>query len=257
MPRKEFVEHSSYTTIELVNRYVYWNIAKDTHYTIVAQPDWIIKLPINKKKDLFNIQLEVGRGLVFPLAILDNPTVIPKEYIIESKEGVFFVVQYMMWKELPYRVKEQLITEYPQQWENWTSRAVPTNIPLHLHKYANTFSSEEGSNCLAATLFAVTGQEWIIYEWLHPQAFMNGLKHAGYSVVKDEPSEDDVIVWQDEDGNIQHASYCVGNNLFFNKNGQMIFNPWKIVHWEEVSEAWKRYSMSIYRRELARKLHRE
>jgi hypothetical protein len=245
MPEQEFFEHASYRQIELVNRYVYWRTSKDVEFVIVAHSNWITNLRTEQKRELFEAQVKLERGLIFPVSMFSDMSVVPEEFIIEDN----VVVQHVMWKELPLITKEQVLKEYAKQWDSWTSIVVPTNIPSYLQKYANTFSSNEGSNCLAATLFAVTGQEWMIHEWLHPKTFMNGLKHAGYFVVKDELREDDVVVWQDEYGNIQHASYYVGDHLLFNKNGQTIFNPWKIVQWEEVSDTWKQYVISIYRRE--------
>jgi hypothetical protein len=247
IPRTEFSDHSSYAKVEFANCYRYWDISKDAKIVIVAHSDWITKLPVQKKQELFVIQEEVERGLVFPLALLSDPTVVPREYIVEGKESSSFVVQYAMWNALPYTMKEQVINEYTKQWYSWTGYAIPANIAPHLRKYANTFSTSEGSNCLAAVLFAITEQEWIIHEWIHPQTFMNGLKQAGYLIVDDEVRNGDVVVWKDVDGNVQHGSYCVGNQLFFNKNGQTIFNPWQIVQWEEVREEWKAYNMSVYR----------
>lgn len=47
---------------------------------------------------------------------------------------------------------------------------------------------------------------------------------------------------------IKHASYHIGNNLFFNKNGQTFFNPWKVTHLDQLNKEWNQYKMIVYRK---------
>ena len=60
----------------------------------------------------------------------------------------------------------------------------------------------------------------------------------------------DVVAWVDEEEVIQHAAYCIDGDLFFNKNGQTFFNPWKIVHGDELKKEWERYTLRVYRKSL-------
>ena len=157
-----------------------------------------------------------------------------------------------MWKRLPYSSKAQAIQAYALEWDSWTSLEVPMKTPAHLKKYANTFSTESGANCLAATLYAISThpiqQGWIVHEWIHQKTFLEGLKNAEYDPIDDALQEGDVVTWVNEEGVIQHAAYHIGGHILFNKNGQTFFNPWKIVKYDELIEEWKRYSVRTYRK---------
>jgi hypothetical protein len=79
---------------------------------------------------------------------------------------------------------------------------------------------------------------------------MQGLKNESYSFIASEDIQaGDVVIWEDFNGTIQHASYHIGKQLFFNKNGQTIFNPWKITHFAELKETWNKYHIRIYRKQ--------
>lgn len=248
IPRDEFFKHSTYNQIQLVNSYEYWMISKEAHYVLVANHDWIENLLMQQKKELFELQVRMGRGLVLPLSLFLDKNGIPKEYIVVDREERFVVLQHGMWRQLSYENKSQLIKRYAKEWDDWNCHEVPKQAPLHLKKYANTFSTLPGSNCLSATLFAISKSEWIIEEWVHPQTFERGLIRADYSLTKTDLCAGDVVVWKNSDGIIQHAAYHIESKLFFNKNGQTFFNPWKIVSWNDLNEEWKRYEINVYRK---------
>lgn len=252
IPRAEFFQHSSYNGIQLVNSYMYWMISKDAEFVIVAQPEWITTLPTDARYTLLKLQIELGRGLVGPLSILSVQHTFPEDYIVEINTEKFGVMQRAMWLKLPTPIKEEIICKTAQQYDDWTSLQAPTSTPSHLANYANMFSSEPGANCLAATLYAISSKpeldEWIIHEWIHGETFMQQLTRASFTRIEDDFAGGDVIIWVDDNGNTQHATYCIDGQLFFNKNGQTFFNPWKIVDWTELEEEWKRFKPYVYRR---------
>lgn len=252
VPKEEFLKHSSYKQIEMSNSYMYWNISIKAEFIIVAQPSWIRRLPESMKRDILTIQHQMGRGLIFPLSLFSCANLLPEEYIVEGDGENVFVIQAYIWSELPFQVKRDAIQAYAQLWDSWTCFEVPQKTPAHIKEYANKFSTVSGSNCLSATLFAITEQEWIIHEWVHPHTFVIGLKKANYFLTNEEVMEGDVITWSGNDGVIQHATYHLGDNLFFNKNGQTFFNPWKITHFEQLNEEWGQYKMNVYRRKLSK-----
>ncbi len=251
IPRDE-LKYSSYNQIQWVNSYTTWNISKDFQFVIVAQPDWVTSLSHPDKEVLFRMQHEAGRGLIFPLSYFSETAALPNEHIINVNDEQVVVIQKDMWMKLPTSYQEEAIKAYAQEYDDWTSTDIPTNIPAHLKKYANTFSTTPGANCLAAALYAINTkperQEWIIDEWMFQNTFIEGLKNAGYSPTDEEFREGDVVAWVNEDEIIQHAAYCIDGHLFFNKNGQTFFNPWKIVQWDELKEEWKRYRPRVYRK---------
>ncbi|WP_430787334.1 hypothetical protein VBD025_16175 [Virgibacillus flavescens] len=249
IPREEFFQHKSYNQIQLANSYESWNISLEAEYVIVAPPDWVNSLPSKTKAQLFHIQKEMGRGLIYPVLDLSIEASFFKDYIIEVDEAYFLILQRAMWDELSFTLKENLIKAFAQEWEDWTCYAFPEKAPLYLKKFANSFPSAAGSNCLSTVLFSITEQEWMIYEWIHPQTFIQKLIQANYSLTSSQECKaGDVVTWEDKEGVIQHASYHIGSNLFFNKNGQTFFNPWKIVDFNEFKDQWNKYRLRVYRK---------
>ena len=249
IPHKEFKNHSSYKQVQLANSYEYWNLSKDVAYVLVTPPGWVNHLPAEKKIELFHIQVAVGRGLIHPISNFSGDTSSLHNNVVEMKGEEYAVFHKVMWEELSYRCKKELITDIAQDWEEWTCYDVPTLAPPHLLPFANTFPSRAGSNCLSATLFAITQQEWIVHEWVHPQTFLLRLELEDYHVIPDQDLRaGDVVTWENEDGIIQHASYCIDGQFFFNKRGQTFFNAWSIVHLDDLKEDWGHYHTKTFRK---------
>jgi hypothetical protein len=250
IPKEEFSANATYNGIQWQNSYTYWNLSNEVEFVIVAPPDWVGRLPEVKRKQLFHRQKEVGSGLVYEISHDRIDDSIPADHLMESGGEQFIVLQKVMWEELSYDVKRDLISEFAQQWEEWTCYEYSLESRPHLQKYANVFPSSGGGNCLAATLFAVTREEWIINEWVHQKTFSLGLKRAHYRQVENgEIRDGDVVTWENESGIIQHASFCVGDDKFFNKSGQTFFNAWKIVDWTDLQEMWKSYRVKVLRKD--------
>ena len=251
-PKSEFFKHSSYNGIQMVNSYMYWNISQNVDYVIVAHPEWIVSLPRDKREAIFKLQVEMGRGLIGSLSYLADDDLFPKEYVVEVDGERIGVLQRMMWLSLSPELKEEIISRTARLYDKWTSKPASARLPAHLKKYANSFSTEPGANCLAATLYAISGQpeveEWIIHEWVHEETFTRKITQAGYLKIDEQAKAGDVVSWVNEETIIQHAAYCIDGQLFFNKNGQTFFNPWKIVEWDELKEEWERFTPCVYRK---------
>ncbi|NMH74588.1 hypothetical protein HF078_15995 [Bacillus sp. RO2] len=252
IPREEFFHHSSYKQIDLINSFMYWNISNKANNVIVADSQWVTKLPLLKRKRILQAQSNMRRGLVLPIDSLSFTKSVPKEYVVSKNEEFFLVLQQDMWGNMSYELKESLLCSYAKRWDNGSCFEVPEDTPLHIKKYTNKFSTISGSNCLSSTLFAVTKQDWVIKEWVHQKTFELALERVGYSLIKSVEgiSNGDVITWVNPKNVIQHASYHISNHLFFNKDGQTFFNPWKVTHLNQLIEEWKEYEMNIYRKKI-------
>ncbi|MBK3495087.1 hypothetical protein JFL43_09500 [Viridibacillus sp. YIM B01967] len=246
MPITEFYGHTSYTQTEFNNSYEYWNIKGATH-VIAANPAWIVSVAEDIRAFLLRRQVEVERGMVLPVTFFSDISVVPGAYIIEDS----VVLQRRMWEELPQSNKKMIMKMVAEWWEDGVCEAIPEKLPPHLLTIANTYGTTSGANCLAAALFAVSGKgsEWLLQEWVHQQAFLNGLKQCGYEAFEEDTQlmAGDVVAWLDDNEVIQHAAYYIGNGLFFNKQGQTIFNAWKIMKQEELIKKWPGMRMNIYR----------
>lgn len=243
VPREEFMAHPLYRRLELANSYQYWNIAEQLSHVIVAQPEWIERMPPEKKSRLLKSQAESGRGLLFPAALLPG---VPADSIVELDGADVVVLQSSYWQRLALPVKERFLAAYALEWDTADCHPFPKSAPLHLQGFANRYSAAHGSNCLSATLFAISGQAWIAHEWVHPETFLQGLRQYGYKPYEKEAENGDVVIWANAEGTVQHASYCLGDGLYFNKNGQTFFNPWKVIDRVELDREWAHFDHTVY-----------
>lgn len=247
IPKEEFFNHASYKQIQLANSYEYWNLSKEFEFVILAHANWITKIAPAKKEILLQIQVQMNRGLIFPRSYFPIGSLPLNEKGVINSEGESVVLYADLWEKLSFSAKSHLLKIYAQQWDNWVSEEAPVHLPNMIKKYANTFPIEAGSNCLSATLFAISQQEWMIHEWVHPQTFIKKLRITHHLIKSEELIEGDVAVWETDEGQIQHASFHVVNKLFFNKNGQTFFNPWKIIGFDKLQAEWSQYSLKLYR----------
>jgi plastocyanin len=246
VPIKEFMAHGEYKRLQLANSYLYWNIAARFSHVLVAQPDWIDRLAPPKKQRIFAQQVDSGRGLVFPSDMLPE---IPAGHTVEVDGAVYAVVQHAVWQRLSSGVKERFLKEYALLWDRPEGYVLPDNAPAHLGPFANRYSERHGSNCLSATLFAATGQAWIAGEWVHPGTFGNSLQRLGFEPSSNTADAGDIVVWSSKKGVVQHAAFCLGNGLFFNKNGQTFFNPWKVIERQELDAVWAHLDQTVFVRQ--------
>ena len=83
------------------------------------------------------------------------------------------------------------------------------------------------------------GPSEYVFEWIGK---------SGFFPTNDGVQKGDIITWENENGVIKHAAYHIADNLFFNKNGQTFFNPWKITDLSMLNEEWGHYRMEVYRK---------
>ena len=248
IPRAEFDVHPSYRDVRVANAYTFWTIDRAAPFVLHASPGWVETLPRDVRHDLLVYQVMIGRGLVFP-ATSDMSDEQLSSSIVAWGDTSHLVLHQAVWQAMTDATRRRLTLTYANGWDAWTVHPVPSTCPDHVRRLANTFPVNSGSNCLAATLFAVTKEEWIASQWVHPGTFLQTLVQVGYVQIETEMMEaGDVLTFVDEAGRVQHASYYLGDQLFFNKNGQTMFNPWKLIHESELFESWGSYTCHSYRR---------
>lgn len=246
MPIDEFYNHSTYGQLNFVNSYEYWNI-KNAQYVIIAEKDWIESISVEIKQFILNSQVQSERGLVLPVSFIQEIEKIPSDYVVNGH----VVIQRSMWEKLGESSKEQLLTTMVYEWwDKGECEESPMSLPSFLKPFANTFGHHQGANCLATVLFAISKgkQEWFIYEWIHQKTFLEKLKQYHYEEFLGELlHQGDIVVWKDENEIIQHAAYYIGEGLYFNKHGQTMFNPWKILSQKELYKEWEHLTSVKYR----------
>jgi hypothetical protein len=259
---EEFMNHSTYTSISYASSYTYWTLSKDIEKVIVLPDRVFATLKDHIKKQVLQIQQQVGRGLIFEAKLFEGIVREPATSMLApfqfvSEDRLYYALQKEVWDQLPKSLKSDilnrlaLVYDKPGEWDPYKPTLSITN------SYANTYPNTHGPNCLSSTLYCAASQavgvtlDWMIQEWVHPATFMNGLTQLGYYEVplsKDAIFPSDILIWRDDQGIIKHASFHIDKHYFFNKNGQTFFNPWKIIHIRELDEEWGHYQVHVYRK---------
>lgn len=246
MPREEFYKHNTYNQLKYVNSYEYWNV-EDPQHVIVAGKEWIETIPEKVQELIFSMQVRYGRGLVVPVEFIENIEMVPSIYIQNGN----MIIQRLMWERLEDSFKEKLLQKIVHEWwDNGECFEPPKSLPQFLKPHANKFSHHQGANCLAAVLYAVAEgkPDWFIYEWIHQETFIEKLKQFGYEeYIGGDIQPSDLVIWKDKNGIIQHAAYHIDGHLYFNKQGQTMFNPWKIISEEQLFQEWDHLAPVKYR----------
>lgn len=89
-------------------------------------------------------------------------------------------------------------------------------------------------------------RDWIIKQWVQPNTFLINLDLHGYKEatrITDSGqlsvNSRDVVIWLSSNEVPLHACFVLNNKTVFNKNGQMMFNPWQVLSIEKVMDTWK------------------
>lgn len=102
-------------------------------------------------------------------------------------------------------------------------------IPIHVKAVANTYSVLSGSNCFGVVLYTITKSTWFLNEWVYAENLIWTMQHLNYKETNNQPGEGDILIWYQDEMQF-HAAICVGNDLYLNKNSQMIWSPTKLVN---------------------------
>ncbi len=240
-----FYQHPNYRVPNYTNSYEYWNI-KGASHVIVARSHWIEVLDRQWASYILKRQVELNRGLVLLKSFLEDQEDFPEDYIV----GDYLILQKNMWEKLARRQKEALIINMLYSWwDDGQALEVP-GLESHLASYANSYSVIQGVNCLATALYSISGgKEFYMEEWVFEDVFLRDLSYYSYERSEEkELKAKDLVVFFDSQGRLVHASYYIGEEVFFNKQGQTIFNPVKLISKDRLLSSWKDYDWVIYRK---------
>ncbi|WP_214739297.1 hypothetical protein [Exiguobacterium sp. s48] len=248
IPRQEFFHHPLYRRPDITNPYVTWQMGQEVTYIVHAFSPFLHELQDQVRNRLLEYQVTTHRGLILPISVTQM-TNWSDDAIVEKDGAHFLVLHHANWNALTMKMRYSILLDYAKEWDTWEGETYDDSTASHLKGYVNRFPIKDGSNCLAATLFAITGNEEMVHQWIHPETFLQTLKLSGYDSVEDHrPTAGDVMTFWNTQGQLIHACYCVRENLYFNKHGQVRFNPWKLIQSEELKTHWGAYRLQIARK---------
>lgn len=227
--RKEFFSHNQYTTIQFNNFYGYWSLSKDIEYFIVAEQGWYERLDHKLQSNILKEQIKFNSYAAFN-----------DSYLLTNEK----------WSSMSQTARHEYFKETIEYLDENIVLDAPKNLPAHIADVTNKFQLKAGSNCFGLTLYAMTKQKWILDEWVYAENLMKTMKLFGFDTIHDAPKQGDVLIWY-QDGTPEHAATCIGNDLYFNKNSQMIWSPIKIVHLETIEKDFEGMNYKLFRRGIA------
>ncbi len=219
------------------NYYFHWNVSNNAKYVVVDKSNWLKSLTNKEKFFVYAEQVKLDRGLIienynhkkYESMIYENNIILSKQYF----------------NNLSRKDKIELTTLYANQFDEWVAEK-SVNLPTHLNDIANSFVENDGFNCLALTLYALTKDKKYLTKWVLQEEFEKVLKERNYTLVKNKLIEPYSVIVFTKENEIVHASYLITNKLVINKNGQLKYNPITIKKLNKLVEEWDDCEYQVY-----------
>lgn len=223
--RKLFFQHSEYNTLQYNNFYGYWNVNKEVEYCIVATPGWYEQLNSDMQLQIFEEQVKSQS-----YAVINN------EYILTNKK----------WESMSGFERKDYFKSILKSLNDNKVIDVPETLPNYIKEIANTFSKRSGSNCFGVALYTITKNTLFLEEWVYADNLIWTMNQLKYKKVNTSPKAGDILIWYHDNAPF-HAAICVGDDLYLNKNSQMIWSPIKIVGLATISGDFEGMGIKVFR----------
>lgn len=233
-----------YDSLEYINSYFHWLVKKNAKYVIIDETNWILSLTDKERNFVYKEQIELERGLI----IENTSSLSNNKEIADALCDNNIILSNSIFNSLDYALKEQLAIAYAKEQDNWTCYDIKIeNTKLNAVK--NSFINNEGTNCLAIVLYAITLDDKYLTSWVKQKEFNCLL--ADYNVIEKNKLEyGDVLIFYDDNNTIHHSCFALGNNLFLNKSGQSKFNPVVVQSYENIVNDWQGLNLIIKRKRI-------
>jgi hypothetical protein len=250
MTQKAYRSNSTYNDIRFMNAYCEWLMPTEATQVIISDRAWIGKLSAADRQRVLQKQVDLKRGLVFPVAWFGELPAQLQEFVVADQ----VVLGQAVWAGLSPAIQHRVLLAYQRRCDEVDCYPVPDGAPQHVRAIANTFSPHEGTNCFAITAYAVTEDSDLLSTWLTVSP-MDLVAPLGYREVPNVQSiADDIVIFELE-GRVVHAVWCLGNDRFLNKGGQSWFAPIRIIDWKMLDAdwlaEWPDTTFKVYRRGTA------
>lgn len=225
MPMKDYLANPSYHNVLSASNHNTWRIKAD--YVVVSKEKWYEALPTDFREKLYEETKRNGSEFIY------GNQIITKNY----------------WRNLSDLEKQQVIGDFDD--ETIALDLSRIDSYEYLKKYHNVFPSNHGPNCFAATMYAVSKDDFFINHWIFADTLLNFLSTNNYRRTDERKSEKDDVICLFEGGKLVHSFYCIDNEYSFNKNGQTMHEPWTIIKAEDVLKEFESAEMVIFKRAQA------
>ncbi|WP_323703491.1 hypothetical protein [Mammaliicoccus sp. Dog046] len=221
---KNIFKTSEAFNININNLYEFWNL-DEYHYVIQSPPGWLE----NQNNEVQTYILKEQRRTNNPLYKNDK------------------LITLNAWQTLSREQKIQFFKERIDEYQdNITSQHNKATLPDYLQSVINEFPYHQGANCLSLVIFSLTRDKDMLNQWIKGESFLNTIMGLGYTESPGPSRKGDIIFFTHNDS-IVHATYQIDTHLFINKNGQTIFNPYKLITHKELENSWGSFKKHIYR----------
>ncbi|MBH0169973.1 hypothetical protein [Fictibacillus sp. 18YEL24] len=250
-------------TLDVRTSFLTWSINNKAEYVCVMFNEEFQALSTLEKEMIITEQKALNRGLVFTedelKGLMKNVNLPDTDNQLEIlKQGASFqdivILQKCNWNQVSKNVQHTILMNYADEWieeyalEPEIRESYRTRYP-ELFPYMDTFSEENGPNCLAAVASAIRSSTDDIMCWMQVEHFFHLLEENHYRhIVTSSVQARDVWIWFNEQNQAVHAAYLLSEEHAFNKHGQTMFNPWQVIRINELKKAWANFACKIYRR---------
>lgn len=230
-----------YDLINYNNAYCHWLIKNYAKYVIVDESNsWILSLSQCDRDIVYREQIKCERGLIIEnIQQFDNIKALT-EMICNN----MIILSNATFKNLDNDIKEKIVINYAMEQDDWATYELPREIKSL--SIAKKFINNDGCNCLATVLFAITKNKQYLQQWVTQDEFVCNLN--GYIEINNEEFQyGDVVIFYD-DNNIQHSCFALNDKLFLNKSGQSKFNPILVLTFDDIKNDWQTLRYKVLRK---------
>lgn len=220
--------------LEYKDAYRFWNVKLDAVVLLTSQEFGLLPQALQKK--LNAVQVKANRGLVFPLADAERFGV-GAEFLKRDSIKDHFVLRFDAWWSLTRVQRFSWLRAYVE------TDGLSMNF-VYQHPLMRFFPNS-GANCFATALAGIekiTARAVMIARlWLTETVFLSSLESRGFQNMVFNPvlfARYVILTWHDSNGKAVHASTCLGNDLWLNKDSQAWYSPVQVLTTDQLLQRW-------------------
>lgn len=261
MTRQEFGQQKV-ATLELKDSYQLYAISREVPWVILLDAAGWLRLAPGLRSSLRRLQWELGRGQIYQASWVDE-LLTPAERalaapcLFPTPQGIYVALTHQLWSQLSEPTRRAWLLRYIA-WRNEECRPailtaddwlrIGEQVGPSVRRLAFTFPQKAGPNCFATAVAGLMPDlamaENTADLWLHGGPFHKRLEalrltnRQPFSPHDAAPPAGSVLLFEDAEGNPQHACLLLGDGLVLNKQSQSWHTPRLIWRLDDLLAAW-------------------